>query len=612
MERGLGSLAEEDEKPKDDQSETLAALKQALEQLKQGEASPAPRVGRTPWDAAAEITESLFRLLGQWTTPILVIAGLGIGYYFLEEQAQRKDTAYEESLAVLRQERDDAYARISQFNKDMAEVSSQQISNLTEAFESLKAINDESATRQADAFRYQQQAEDAVQARRRAEDELEQAYEELAARQVQLEQSQALLKESQEKLDERVREVERKEGDLTRRGGTIGELQDLLRGLQESSESYVDSVEALSTELRRDEPNDLSLSRLEQEVAVQRESYEALVQAIVDRTIDFKKVFAPIVAFEGWVANREIADDLIGVSQDRFVEFLETNDGFGFDFWGRFVNRTGEYSFWGVIVDGAARMRIVVLELATGADGDTRIVSTQFADAMLPLIAPSVRNGWENVIFTAFFDGARGFEIDSVYLQGPIHAATVKLSELTEQFYRPVGDLVFGETDAIPVLSRSGFDAYLASGELAPDSVSQLRSPGGLDLLFDMLAERRAGADAWRRALAGITDPDLRSAFERVMAQAVEVMQRGGPGETSEPLLAEPDLMGQLAALALMPTLRFRGEVLPAPQDASSEDRERRAVVEAIADGNIDQTVRFRRSSAEPEWRVERPWDRVR
>ncbi|WP_298361606.1 hypothetical protein [uncultured Litoreibacter sp.] len=531
--------------------EIKAALAEVVRELKDDRPA-AVQVGRTPSDAVTEVTGNLFRLLGQWTTPILLLVLLAVGWYFLQAQNQKVDTEYQDSLALLRQERDEAYDRVSDFSGQMATVSGQQIKNLTDAFESLKKINTESATRQSEALAFQQQAEDARAELSATQANLTQARTVLQQQREDLKASEARLEDAEGKLEDRVEEVERKERALGVRGGTIGELQDTLRDYQGVSTDYIAALQQLALAMEEEDRDAVAVASMAAEADRLEDAFQKATQRVRDTVTDANAVLSPLADFSVEISSDDVADQLIGYSATRFMELVEPSNGFGFDFWRRYLF-DGEDVFFGIASNQNGLFRVVILTVEIGPDGNPRIVDTTAGNAAWPTIGPSLSNGWQSSIFIPTFY-EQGLEMDDVsWMLDPdvdsvrmidLLGAGGKVSELNFQF---------GASDELKVLSQEEYDALLADDSIPSEVRSKLRLSEELKLVLAMAKERENGADAWRQAINAITNDELRERSEDILT----IAQRGILGATGLriPSGATRVEFGELAAVMLQPDL---------------------------------------------------------
>ncbi|MEM9584146.1 MAG: hypothetical protein AAGA08_13630 [Pseudomonadota bacterium] len=550
--------------PKSDKSQSVQdedlrdALAKIADAVKEKQEKPAVPVGRTPSDAAAEITGSLFQLLGQWTTPILLLVLISVGWYFLQEQNQQVDTEYKDALAVLRQERDSAYERISEFNKEMADVSGQQIQNLTEAFDSLKKINTESAERQVEAFLFQQQAKDAKIQAETALVELSEAQGTLTAQQVALESSRQELNRTRLELQERAKELEGKEQDLGQRGGKIGELQDTMRTYQTSSEAYIKKLDEQVYELRFGGADPVTVEQLASELSDLKVMFESATQRVLDTVANPVELLGPIAEFEGLNLVSDTFEPLIGLSAARFVEHVQDSEGFGFDFW-RLYSAGGDEAFVGAVASEAGRLRLVIFETRVGDDGTDRIVRAETVEMLLPVIAPDTSNGWALALYQTEL-GESDIDVDRQAYSGAAGVESLPLVELFSRTNDRIDALgyAFGENDNIPVMSREQFER-LTDGETLPFEIQlALGSTNGLALPFAMISEKSAGVDEWRYELASIDNTELRRKVRDILEAARSGIFRDGHTAIIEGV--ERNDLQYLAALLLMPRLEMRVE----------------------------------------------------
>ncbi|WP_298293377.1 hypothetical protein [uncultured Litoreibacter sp.] len=544
-------MAKNDKPDETSISEIKAALAEVVRELKDDRPA-AVQVGRTPSDAVTEVTGNLFRLLGQWTTPILLLVLLAVGWYFLQEQNQKVDTEYQDSLALLRQERDEAYDRVSDFSGQMATVSGQQIKNLTDAFESLKKINTESATRQSEALAFQQQAEDARAELSATQANLTQARTVLQQQREDLKASEARLEDAEDKLEDRVEEVERKERALGVRGGTIGELQDTLRDYQGVSTDYIAALQQLALAMEEEDRDAVAVASMAAEADRLEDAFQKATQRVRDTVTDANAVLSPLADFSVEISSDDVADQLIGYSATRFMELVEPSNGFGFDFWRRYLF-DGEDVFFGIASNQNGLFRVVILTVEIGPDGNPRIVDTTAGNAAWPTIGPSLSNGWQSSIFIPTFY-EQGLELDDVsWMLDPdvdsvrmidLLGAGGKVSELNFQF---------GASDELKVLSQEEYDALLADDSIPSEVRSKLRLSEELKLVLAMAKERENGADAWRQAINAITNDELRERSEDILT----IAQRGILGATGLriPSGATRVEFGELAAVMLQPDL---------------------------------------------------------
>ncbi len=544
-------MAKNDKPDETSISEIKAALAEVVRELKDDRPA-AVQVGRTPSDAVTEVTGNLFRLLGQWTTPILLLVLLAVGWYFLQEQNQKVDTEYQDSLALLRQERDEAYDRVSDFSGQMATVSGQQIKNLTDAFESLKKINTESATRQSEALAFQQQAEDARAELSATQANLTQARTVLQQQREDLKASEARLEDAEDKLEDRVEEVERKERALGVRGGTIGELQDTLRDYQGVSTDYIAALQQLALAMEEEDRDAVAVASMAAEADRLEDAFQKATQRVRDTVTDANAVLSPLADFSVEISSDDVADQLIGYSATRFMELVEPSNGFGFDFWRRYLF-DGEDVFFGIASNQNGLFRVVILTVEIGPDGNPRIVDTTAGNAAWPTIGPSLSNGWQSSIFIPTFY-EQGLEMDDVsWMLDPdvdsvrmidLLGAGGKVSELNFQF---------GASDELKVLSQEEYDALLADDSIPSEVRSKLRLSEELKLVLAMAKERENGADAWRQAINAITNDELRERSEDILT----IAQRGILGATGLriPSGATRVEFGELAAVMLQPDL---------------------------------------------------------
>lgn len=547
-----------------------AAVTDAIRELRSELEKDKPRVGRTPSDAATEITGSLFTLLGQWTGPILLIILLAVGWYYLQEQNQEKDNDYRESLATLRTERDKAYERISEFNLQVATVSGEQITNLRDAFASLKEINTESAERQQALFLLQDEADEAVAERLAAQQQLQEANREIGSRQAELEKSRKELDKTRDELIEREEEVERKERDLTQRGGRIGELQDHLRNLQMTSESYIQALKDMNEELAEEETDPVRLGNLQIDADVGKARYEEAAQTVVDMTVDIPAILALLKKYEDWGVPGNIAERLVGVSETRFTELLRENVGFGFDFWLGWATE-GDKSLIGVAIEEPYRFRWLYLSLSEGEDGDTRIVETNAGEALFPVIAPASDDAWSNRAYLVTFEDGSIDNFDAEW-NGETDATSVPIGVLLELEEQVTAWLAEGDSDAIPVMTREVYEQLLASRTLPIDAERQLQGDDGMGLLFSMNAERAAGALNALKALENIREAGLRAAVEPILERARLGALDPRDATASAALGVTAETLGRLAFLALQPSFRFEVEVNPVPASCIGDD----------------------------------------
>ncbi|WP_299192585.1 hypothetical protein [uncultured Litoreibacter sp.] len=544
-------MAKNDKPDETSISEIKAALAEVVRELKDDRPA-AVQVGRTPSDAVTEVTGNLFRLLGQWTTPILLLVLLAVGWYFLQAQNQKVDTEYQDSLALLRQERDEAYDRVSDFSGQMATVSGQQIKNLTDAFESLKKINTESATRQSEALAFQQQAEDARAELSATQANLTQARTVLQQQREDLKASEARLEDAEDKLEDRVEEVERKERALGVRGGTIGELQDTLRDYQGVSTDYIAALQQLALAMEEEDRDAVAVASMAAEADRLEDAFQKATQRVRDTVTDANAVLSPLADFSVEISSDDVADQLIGYSATRFMELVEPSNGFGFDFWRRYLF-DGEDVFFGIASNQNGLFRVVILTVEIGPDGNPRIVDTTAGNAAWPTIGPSLSNGWQSSIFIPTFY-EQGLEMDDVsWMLDPdvdsvrmvdLLGAGGKVSELNFQF---------GASDELKVLSQEEYDALLADDSIPSEVRSKLRLSEELKLVLAMAKERENGADAWRQAINAITNDELRERSEDILT----IAQRGILGATGLriPSGATRVEFGELAAVMLQPDL---------------------------------------------------------
>ncbi len=544
-------MAKNDKPDETSISEIKAALAEVVRELKDDRPA-AVQVGRTPSDAVTEVTGNLFRLLGQWTTPILLLVLLAVGWYFLQAQNQKVDTEYQDSLALLRQERDEAYDRVSDFSGQMATVSGQQIKNLTDAFESLKKINTESATRQSEALAFQQQAEDARAELSATQANLTQARTVLQQQREDLKASEARLEDAEDKLEDRVEEVERKERALGVRGGTIGELQDTLRDYQGVSTDYIAALQQLALAMEEEDRDAVAVASMAAEADRLEDAFQKATQRVRDTVTDANAVLSPLADFSVEISSDDVADQLIGYSATRFMELVEPSNGFGFDFWRRYLF-DGEDVFFGIASNQNGLFRVVILTVEIGPDGNPRIVDTTAGNAAWPTIGPSLSNGWQSSIFIPTFY-EQGLELDDVsWMLDPdvdsvrmidLLGAGGKVSELNFQF---------GASDELKVLSQEEYDALLADDSIPSEVRSKLRLSEELKLVLAMAKERENGADAWRQAINAITNDELRERSEDILT----IAQRGILGATGLriPSGATRVEFGELAAVMLQPDL---------------------------------------------------------
>ncbi|WP_299303980.1 hypothetical protein [uncultured Litoreibacter sp.] len=544
-------MAKNDKPDETSISEIKAALAEVVRELKDDRPA-AVQVGRTPSDAVTEVTGNLFRLLGQWTTPILLLVLLAVGWYFLQAQNQKVDTEYQDSLALLRQERDEAYDRVSDFSGQMATVSGQQIKNLTDAFESLKKINTESATRQSEALAFQQQAEDARAELSATQANLTQARTVLQQQREDLKASEARLEDAEDKLEDRVEEVERKERALGVRGGTIGELQDTLRDYQGVSTDYIAALQQLALAMEEEDRDAVAVASMAAEADRLEDAFQKATQRVRDTVTNANAVLSPLADFSVEISSDDVADQLIGYSATRFMELVEPSNGFGFDFWRRYLF-DGEDVFFGIASNQNGLFRVVILTVEIGPDGNPRIVDTTAGNAAWPTIGPSLSNGWQSSIFIPTFY-EQGLEMDDVsWMLDPdvdsvrmidLLGAGGKVSELNFQF---------GASDELKVLSQEEYDALLADDSIPSEVRSKLRLSEELKLVLAMAKERENGADAWRQAINAITNDELRERSEDILT----IAQRGILGATGLriPSGATRVEFGELAAVMLQPDL---------------------------------------------------------
>lgn len=649
-------MKEPEKKPSGDKS--LERRLQELESRVETSPRPVPITGRTPWDALAEILGDLFRLLGQWTAPIVILAGLGAAYYFFEDQNQKREAEYNASLEKLRAERDDAYTRISEFNESIADVSAKQITNLTNAFDGLTAINtelsnrrdavfnmqrdaqaaeaarDEALEAQAQAEAAQRQAEASVQeartsletTSRQLEDtrteldaqaailadsqrELRDAQAALAEQQAtatrEIEAGQAELAESQERLEAIEKDLETRADDLSRRAGTIGDLQDTLRAYQSATQAYVEALETYRRDAERQLEADALPPYLADDIQAALSAFEAQSQAVLDAAVDATQLFEQLAAFDGWVEfSAKWLEPLVGVSKSRFMELMAADNGFGFDFWLELRDIEDEDFILLGIAARETRLRLVALDL-TSDDPQSRIADTYVADAFPAILSIDPAAPWERAAYLFGFDGEEFTqEIHaelSISETGDISVGEIVCSQDPDNCSSV---LIFGDTDQISTMGPDRVEDMILSAGLSLSQQIEAQDYLGLPVAIE--AERAAGATAWRGVLGKVADEDLRAEIESLFEAGLAIVT--GDSDASVPALdtgMDLDLIGALAAAALMPDLDIDVlSGLPDTLNAEPSDMET-AIVTITAAGFVFHELNFKRSAEGAPWEIE-------
>ncbi|HKK36624.1 MAG TPA: hypothetical protein VJ994_10060 [Paracoccaceae bacterium] len=582
-----------------------------------------PVTGRTPADAAAEIAGSLFALLGSWTLPLLVLALLGAGWWFVEEQNRLKDEAYDEALSQLRAERDAAYAVIATNNEAIADVTSKQIGNLS----SVLGVIDEAELRGARV----RQLEDAAR-----------------ERQAELDRSRERVERAEAELESRTRAFERTRKEAEQR-------QESLRTSAERLASLEAAFLAVETAARADlqaavekvaeaggmleEIAQGSIAPSDPRVTAALESLwvyvftgsgsaglDAAKQRYADVVLDPAQILMPFAELEGWRFDVTGLDQLIGVSQTRLEERITQTDGFGFDAWirVRFAEAAEDaglsgHALAGLVRDGV-RDRLLVLYLYGDAEDDLRVGEHAMFEAIAPARGLSKLHAAVEVVAEAYLHlGYVQTEEHRIAL--PPEADSVPVMDLTAQSIA-AADLLHGDDATVPLLGPDAFAAVAIRPDLPP-ALRDAFDPnfGDVGVSVSMLRARPEFESRLAGALldAGLDEIDGLSA-------AVAKAFRDDLGAPPRPV-AELDATADYAlpspspsALALQPGFRVFLELdAPPPAFDGSDgrtrapapdpDRERRAVIRVASDWQayrfpapLEMTFALR--PGDPAWRL--------
>ncbi|WP_172327325.1 hypothetical protein [Mangrovicoccus sp. HB161399] len=532
--------------------ETRREIAEAVRAASGAPGGTGPVTGRTPSDAVAEVTGSVFTLLGQWTKPILLLVLIGFGWYYMQQQNSRIDQQYRDELSKLRQERDNAFGRLSEFTGQVSEISEKQIANLNLAFEKFREINEEARVQQQQVFENKAQIEQAMADLEDVEDQLDRA------RQANV-QSRGQLEKARADMEKREAEVARKEKDLARRGGQIGELQDLIRQLHLASRDYVFELEnALDQQAAEPQDPESSEPYIDPSwiPSPASEEFHRVIQLVLDKTTDPAAILAPILDFSGRSLDSSAVEALVGMSEARFTEFLEEHDGVGFDFWA-YIDSAGEGYIVGIVFSGAARMRMALFGVSDFGDGDVRIVGAEAHELLLPLIGPSPEDAWHSAVYVPVLTYGAGDDFEEFAWAGSADAAEVPLSVIFEGDDITSTRMLHGGTALLPVLTKAAFESFLNDPGLPNSLYRELVSDDGVRPLLYMKEQLATGAPAWRSALDTLGS-DARAAvtplLEAAIGGALDPALRGTRPEFN---LSEHRL-GALAAMMLLPAFEIR------------------------------------------------------
>lgn len=526
----------------------------------------APVVGRTPWDAIAEVAGNILGLLGKSAVYLLCIGLIAVGWFFFEQQQSEKERFYTEQLQALEAERNKAFALVQDSYKEIAEVGGGQITNLDKSLNLLKNISDEVDSTQKKAFDQKVATLETQQELDQAREQIERAAEEIREKELSLlnaekaaetvrRQKESEIEDALNQLKQEKVELEEKQAALALRAGTIAKLQDQLRlqndaaakGFQAISDEISEMITTIfpSAQAREESVNLGELLNLKIPLTTieDRADYEAWARRQNNKNnkdidIDPSKILRSFANLD-WIADDTSVANLIGVSEADLLIAIEKGDGLGFDLWTRAVlsDPVEHETIVGFILDLNQKvMRTIRLvidhdlsqEDITDADGASegrdskRIIEAFHTFSTGPAYVPDEDNWLEKKLIVtelkadgtvnAVRVGDSRSEADGVILPQKLLGAVA---------LKPI----VGKSEPIDFLTGKQFDSLANSFQDVSPAVSRtLLDPFETPRLnFDMLARsEEPEAIIITADLDYISDTDLRKAVNKLVRLAID------------------------------------------------------------------------------------------